>query len=599
MISISKCIRIWLLCVLFALRAEPVSSTITEVTLFADRALVTRESQLELDAGAVSVELPPLPAWVNPTSIRAKVSNGEVMDVQSRREFLSQTPDEEIRNAEQELQALTDEMAVIRDELAALDLKKDQIMQTRNFATGTLPAEAMLRDIPVAYFEEMAEFVYQAFLETDALRRDVQKRQRDRQPEITRQQKVLQGLQRGNQLEQLVLTLQLDLAEAGNQTLTVSYEIPGATWEPIHDVRIENRREAGLISLAQVRQTTGEEWENVKLSFSTRRPGQRVRIPELETLLVGKRHAVNPGGFSGSTKSGWASSNEYYLVNMPQHHKVHAMGAAQDSGLIRRNFLAQQESQKRSETIFRRLEDRGTTALYEAEGRYTVRSDGNVVRVPFAAMRQEGELMNLAAPEIAPNAARGIELTYAQPLPLLPGEGSLFVDGAYIGTTQIDFAGPGETFVIFAGSEDSLKIVRKLNREQSELRSGWRNKTMKVQFEISVENTGDEALPLKLADRVPVSNQSEIRVSNIRTDPQTNANDEGLLFWEVSIPAKSTQVFVLRYEVSYPSDLKVMPLRRARQAGSIDFFDGAIDTDVDAPAGPDPALQILNLEKMF
>lgn len=207
--------------------------------------------------------------------------------------------------------------------------------------------------------------------------------------------------------------------------------------------------------------------------------------------------------------------------------------------------------------------------------------------------------MNLAAPEISANVARGIELTYARPLPLLPGEGSLFVDGAYIGSTWIDFAGPGETFVLLAGSEDSLKVERRLNREQSELKSGWRNKTMKVQFEISVENTGEEALPIKLADRIPVSNQSDIKVSRIRTDPQTEADDEGLLYWEADIPAKTMRIFHLGYEVSYPTDLKLMPLSRARQAEGLDFFEAGGQTDAGVPAAPDPASQILNLEKMF
>lgn len=60
-----KTILIWLLSLSFGLRAEPVASSITEVTLFADRALVTREAQLEVEAGAVTVELPPSPPCVS------------------------------------------------------------------------------------------------------------------------------------------------------------------------------------------------------------------------------------------------------------------------------------------------------------------------------------------------------------------------------------------------------------------------------------------------------------------------------------------------------------------------------------------------------
>jgi len=567
-------------------RGAPEESRITEVTLFADRALVTREAVPELPAGSSEVELGPLPGWVNPASVRARVEDGEVLDVRSRREFLSRTPDEELHRAEEEVRALEDRMAEIGDRMKALEAKREQVEQIRTFASSSLPAEVVRRDIPVAYFREMTDFVHDSLVEIDTARRTLEAQKREVEPELTASRNRLRELRKGNRLERVCLTLRVRAPQAGPRPLAVTYELPGATWEATHDVRIDEENRVHLVSLARVRQTSGEDWENVRLSFSTRRPGHAAQVPELEALLLERRHAVNRTPFSSSSSSsGWEVSNRYYLANALQFNERPGKKARGDLNL---NFQAQQETQQRSQRVFSELEERGTTAVFEAEGRYTVRSDGNVERIPYADVKAEGDLRILAAPEISTVAARGLEMTYRHDRPLLPGDAALFLEGAYIGNTRLDFAGPGESFVLFAGSEDSLKLTRKLNHEESELKRGRRTHEMRVQFEITVENTGDKELPLHLADRIPVSDDREIEVDHVRIEPEVEPDADGLLQWEVRIPPKSTRTFVLRYGVEYPAGL--LAVGRMNTAESLQQRD---------PSVPGAVRQILKLESMF
>lgn len=572
-----------------------IETRIEEVTLFADRALITRRAEVDLPQGVSEITLDPLPAWVNPASIRAKVEGGEVLDVMTRREFLAQTPDEEIRKMEVDLQALMDQLSVIHDRRSALEHSKKQIMQIGDFVTGTLPAETMTRDIPVAYFREMVDYTQEGSLNIAGALRDLATDERQLLPEINVQRQKLQSLKQGNQLEQLIMTLRVKAEQAGKAQLEIVYELPGATWEVAHDVRIQNGNQVKIVSLGQVRQTTGEDWENVKISFSTRRPGQTARIPELETLLLGQRHAVNPVAFGGgASSSGWSSANAYFMDNGLQFNRIQAgKGKAAPAVAWDGNWAALQSSQRQSEALFVFLEQRGTTALFEAEGRYTVRTDGNPVRIPYAAVAQEGSLTVMAAPEVSLNAARAIDLTYTHSEPLLPGNAALFLEGAYIGNTRLEFAGPGENFVLFAGSEDHLKVSRTLNHKESELQRGRKRNTMTVYYEIEVENTGDRPLDIKLADRIPVSDNKEIEVDRVKITPEVMPDEAGLLFWETQIAANSKLSFTLQYEVEYPNDLQLQ--QRIKENRELN---GMIDYEAGIPAA-NSAEQILNLEKIF
>jgi uncharacterized protein (TIGR02231 family) len=576
------------------LPAQIVASRITEVTLFADRARVTREAALDLEAGVRSVELANLPAWVDPASVRARLlPGGEVLDVRSRLEFLSRTPDADVRAAEDKLQDLADRMAELEDKRRALEEKKQQIGAIRAFAAETLPADVPLRDIPVEYFRQLADFIHASTVGIDADRRALAKDIRLLAPELDAAKRSLADLQRGARLEQLHLALTLRPDAAGAHTLVVTYELPGASWEAAHEIRVRDGNRVSLVSLARIRQTSGEDWEDARFFFSTRRPGQTVSVPQLESLLLGKRTALNPMLLLSGNDDSWNLANRNYIDNNLVFNGYIQSGKA--SGVnIQGNWQRQNDLQVRAQKVFAQLEARGTTALFEAEGRFTVRSDGEEVRIPFARVEQEGELRILAAPELSPNAARGIELSYNHPQPLLPGDAALFVDGAFIGNTSLGFAGPGERFVLFAGSEDSLKLSRKLNHKESELRRGRSSNRMVVSFLISAENTGDRPLPLRLADRIPVSNDKDIKVSSVRIEPSITPGEDGLLTWETTIEPKSTRTFTLRYVVEYPTGLE------RRRSSSLKDAERSPLAGMPVDSAPASAVdQILDLEAKF
>jgi hypothetical protein len=74
--------------------------------------------------------------------------------------------------------------------------------------------------------------------------------------------------------------------------------------------------------------------------------------------------------------------------------------------------------------------------------------------------------------------------------------------------------------------------------------------------EITVENLSGRDWPVRLIDRVPYSEQDELKVS-FKAEPQPAATDwndmRGLLAWEFSLPQGKSQKITLETSLSWPS----------------------------------------------
>ncbi|WP_235002212.1 DUF4139 domain-containing protein [Actinacidiphila paucisporea] len=85
------------------------------------------------------------------------------------------------------------------------------------------------------------------------------------------------------------------LASAGPEEpdvieLEVEYHVPGATWAPVYQLRLDGRSGAGTLVLrACVAQRSGEDWAGVRLGLSTADLLRRADLPDLRSLRIGRR----------------------------------------------------------------------------------------------------------------------------------------------------------------------------------------------------------------------------------------------------------------------------------------------------------------------
>jgi uncharacterized protein (TIGR02231 family) len=246
------------------------------------------------------------------------------------------------------------------------------------------------------------------------------------------------------------------------------------------------------------------------------------------------------------------------------HQKSYANERMDFEQVYQSNLEYLQVVQSKTVQIFESLKNRGTTAHFKAKSAHSVRGDGHPTRLRIGRSVLKSKQQIVAVPEQSLNAARTLEMVNNTGQSFLPGKVALYQDGAFIGMTDIDFIAEGEKFSLYLSVADHLKLSRTLDRKQSSLVHKKRSR-MKVSFIVTVENLSGKPAELALADRIPVSENREIKVSNVKINPNKSADSKGILHWDLKLKAKEKRQFRISYQVDYPRAL-IIDARRKRAA---------------------------------
>ncbi len=547
---------------------EWLSSSISKVTVYSDRASVTRTTSVKLSSDEVVYGFKKLPGWVDDGSVRVTLSPsgaGRIVDVRVKRDYLARATDEEYRKAADAVQEIADKLDELEDEERVLNAQAKQIEEIRVFSMESIPRESAVRDINVESYGKVVNFVTGSLRATAKARRNIDRKRRDLGPELAARQRRLDELQSLTQLEETTVLVTLAGTGAGQGVLELKYMLPGATWEPAHELRAQGRNpnSAEVTSYAVVTQTSGEDWENVDISFSSQSSTEAIRIPELEALTLGDTHVTSRTvrkRQSSFSRAQAAFEGQNRMWNKVQQKKSNYSNWQE---MYESNIDILQVTQSKTVEIFKRLQTRGTTAHFLGKGKQTIRGDGHSVRVHIGRTELAARQKIVAAPEQSLNAVRTLQMSNSGSQPFLPGGVALYHDGTFLGMTEVDFIAEGEDFSLFLGVADQIKLSRVLDKKHSSLVRGKRTR-MQVAFTVAVENLSDEEISLELADRIPVSENKEIRVDRVKISPKGKPDARGLLHWSLTLPAKGKKSYGIGYRIEYPPML-VLEMERTRK----------------------------------
>jgi uncharacterized protein (TIGR02231 family) len=552
--------------------AVTVSSTIRKVTVYSDRALVSREASVKLPATPTVYAFKQLPGWVDEGSVRAATTAGRIVDVQVVRGYLARANEPRYRQAEASSRALTARLSALDDEVKVLDAETKQVEDIKAFSLDKLNRDVVAGSpagvapggsVGVGTYAGVVDFIAQKLREIAKGRRSVQAEREELLPEVEASKKQLDELRALTQLEEtkVYVTVQ-GTAAAGSAELQLSYSLPGATWESGHELRTDQSDPSNveITSYAIVTQASGEDWDHAALTFSTQSSSAAVRIPELEALTLGDTPTSTQ---SFETRSASFRRAEAAFKGQNKLWNKRIQGANLQSSFeesYQTNFESLQVTQSKTVQIFQSLQQRGTTTQFKALASTTVRADGRSVRVPIGHASLKAKKAIVAAPEQSLNAAQTLEMLNDSGQSLLPGNVALYQAGAFLGMTNVDFVADGEQFAVFLNVADQLKLSRVLDKKRSALVRKQRTQ-MQLAFIVTVENLSNKAMPLNLADRVPVSEDKDIVISGVKVSPDAKPDSKGILRFSLTLQPKEKRKLEIQYTIEYPPTL-VLEMRR-------------------------------------
>ncbi|MBI3269996.1 MAG: DUF4139 domain-containing protein [Planctomycetes bacterium] len=514
--------------------AVPAPGRATRVTLFEDRAEVSRSARATLLAGVQWVALAGVSPFVDDRSVQASVraaGSPHGAEVLAARVLRRVHQEPTLGRGELEALELAEREARREGADAARALERAQEAEARALHLAEDWARAIARVPRQAGPERVLEAWAGAYAALDrsaaeALGAAVTARARaaraQEKAERAASRLALGRVERPRW--EAVIEVQLRAAAAGEVEVEAVYRVPCALWRPEHLARLasgagEAAGSVELVTWATAWQRTGEAWDDVEARFSTARPARAATPPALtEDRLVTRRKT--------------------------EQEKKEIVVEAREEAIA----LAGLDRGARKVEEMPGMDDGGAPLVFEPRERVSLPSDGRPFRVEIVRATTKAEVVRVVYPERAPVAHVRATLTHAGKVPLLAGPVRLARGGSLVGRGRIGFVGTGEPFELGFGVDDGVRVRREFDdeRETGALTGSQR---LRRTVRLYLSNLSGDARRVLVTERVPVSELEAVKVSLTEATGWSMDAKDGFARMEVDLPARATRSLRLGYEL--------------------------------------------------
>ncbi|MGK5499865.1 DUF4139 domain-containing protein [Streptomyces sp. URMC 125] len=530
---------------------RPVPLPVTAVTCMEDRAQVEREAAVELTAGTQRLLVGPVTPLAVDRSLRAEfaeaasgASGARVVDARVVRAYEPPRPG----GPGEDASALRRRVHTLETETREASLLRERL-ESRLAIVGQARAD-LYRDVtegagageadPERWTEGLLRIDAEAAEREEELRL-LLRRVRRLAEELEQARETLRRTEEDPAELTAAVEVVVEADRAGSATLRVVHLVPCALWRPAYRATLaEDERSVRLESDAVVWQRTGEDWAGVRLSLSTARPALAASPPALaeDTLVLRDRTAeerrtveVDLREEEVRTVGGPSAGAE------PEGPGGGGAGPAELPGLA----------------------DGGEVRVLAAPRPVTVVSDGRPHRVPLSSFTAPCRTESTCAPELSPLVAKVAVSANEAGHVLLAGPVDLVRGSGFTGRGELPFAGLGEEVRLAFGSEDTYRVVGRVEeRRDTAGPAGVGRRTVvrrTVRLFVSrLDRSPDgEAAEVVVRERIPVSEVSAVEVrlrgKACSPEPDEGVDAEGMVRYTLRLPPGGRREITLEYEV--------------------------------------------------
>jgi len=549
------------------LSAERANSRISAVTVYRDRAIVTRTATTQFAAGEQVLSFENLPSALLDQSLQASgrgVAGATILDVSAQTVFAEATTNQQVKDLETQIKDLQRQRRVLDDRGKVLEEQRAYVQRMLQASTTTGPAGAAGAAARPTLDEWQKLFAYSE--ETlGKINAEQQKLDIDREPLQAKQTALEQQLNqlrgaRGRQSK--TITVRLSLTTAGSLDVALQYAVPSASWTPSYDARLRSADRAVELSyFGIVRNGTGEDWNNVVLTLSTARPSVGGGAPELRPWIADVARPAAPAPAPSNANAGRGGGGG----------RGGAAPAATQDFLTIDGFAGAAAEKREVGVLNADVEAGATSATFKIPVNVSVPGNNTTQKVAINVGRLAAMLQYQSTPKMLEAAFLNANATNTSEYPLLAGPMNTFLDDTFVAASSLKTVMPGEKFDLALGVDDGIAVKRRLVNRFTE-DTGLTSKTRRTTYEILVTITNNKKTAEQVAfkEPTPVSRDEKIVVKVLtpqEKDLGTSASpkevtreEDGKLVWRVSMKPGEKREFSLKLSIEHPVDMAVTGL---------------------------------------
>jgi uncharacterized protein (TIGR02231 family) len=320
--------------------------------------------------------------------------------------------------------------------------------------------------------------------------------------------------------------------------LAFSYVVSNAGWYPSYDIRVDDiKNPVSIFYKANVFQSSGVEWKDVRLSFSNATPWIAGDIPVLNPWFVDFYYPVRIRGMATGTQRSEAQKS---------------------SNVADASLMVVEEKAMESAPVMVEKQVGQTAILFDISVPYSIQSDGKVQTIEIQRVSAPADYKYVALPKLSPLAYLTANITDWAKLSLQSGETTLYFENSFVGKSTLNVNQLKDTLTISLGTDNSILVKREKRKDFTSKKLIGSNRTDTYSFLLTIRNNKSNPVEITLNDQIPISSNSGINVDPVELSGGKLDQQTGEIKWDLDLKPQETKQIVFTYSVKYPKDKTVI-----------------------------------------
>lgn len=596
----------------FAFQTE-IENKIESATVYLEGTQLQTSIKTYLNKGEQNLKIKNLSPNINPNSIIIKGLDGiHLNNFDYDIDFLNSKKDtERLSELKKDRENLKSQISLLNHEITAYE--KEKTLLENNQKLGSQNTSISVQQVN-AYanfyrdkFKTINNQIYKFNLDMD----EVQKELIDIENEIRK-------IEGKNDIYRGEISLSLDVKTASQKHIKLQYFVPDAGWSPSYDINAENiETDVKLNYKAKVYQNTGRDWTDIDLKLSSANPNKDNTKPDLNPYYLNftqriinnsmgyeklKQKSYNPSVkrvsgvvrdedgliipgvnvFIKGTNSGTQTdfdgrynlniNNGKYLVFSYVGFKT-AIIPIFSSNI---NLIMETNSESLDEVVVRGYSSRNKSSdAYEAPepevkieenaisehfilpNKYSIKSDSGIKTINIKSENLKTEYEYYANSELSQAVYLMANISNSANMSLLPGDANVYFENTYAGKTFIDPYAIEDELTVSLGQDPNVSVERKQTNDNKGKSFLGSNRILDKTYEVKFKNNKSSAIRLKLQERIPISQNDDIKVDNKNYEGGKIDEETGIVTWQFDILPQGTKTIVYSFTVKYPKEKRI------------------------------------------
>ena len=517
---------------------KEVKSIITDVTIYNQGARIFRNATFDSQQGSTIIKLTGLTPFLDPESIRIDGDGSyKISSVQHQNDYLTDLEkSEEVTSLQKQIKALEDK---VTDEETWIKISNEKLefLKVNSLVTGkneTISPENY-REMNSICGSTMEKLTF------DILNRTRQiKKYRE---EISKLSAQLNTLQSTGSLPSGTILVTITSSRQGKSAMNLSYMTSRASWYPSYDIRFNGTdKPVGIIQKANIRQSTGIDWNDTGITLSTSKSNLPVQVPELlPNYLSFSAPSMMKSALAGRAAGLQMADEEELDAPVAESIRIRGYSSVKPEnaplyvvdGVIQDGNPNLSPDEIASMNV---LKDASATSLYGSrasngvvvittkrpgsgssipltvtgqsetiheyfiDGKQSVKSDNQVKTISFRSSEAPAGFEFQAVPKLIEDVYLVARITGLDNAELMSGEANIYLEESYVGKSYLNTMEFTDTLDVSFGVDNNLLIKREKLTDFTRVQNIGPNRRVTRAFKITLKNNKTVAVNATITD---------------------------------------------------------------------------------------------------